>query len=153
MKCHNLLCENEQFFHLACLNFKRMPNNALTTWQCMGCKSGNKGKLNTKEAEEAKDSLHACKSGNKDVIITGISACRPYLNVSIPCKAGLIVISFMQYMYVLEKLTLELRVYRDQLWAPLIQILHTGEKHWVCVASVGCGDGTVNLPWHHDNLE
>jgi len=35
-----------------------MPNNALTTWECMGCKSGGKGKLNTKEAKEAKD-MHA----------------------------------------------------------------------------------------------
>lgn len=67
--------------------------------------------------------------------------------------AGLIVTLFMQYMYTLEKLTLELRVYRDQLWASaenqvngeFIQILHTGDKHWVCVASVGCGGGTVNL--------
>lgn len=51
-----------------------MPNNALTTWECMGCKSGGKVKLNTKEAKEAKDSLHACKSdADDDVIITGIS--------------------------------------------------------------------------------
>lgn len=41
--------------------------------RCMGSKSGGKGKLNTKEAKEAKDSLHACKSDNEDVIITGIS--------------------------------------------------------------------------------
>lgn len=50
-----------------------MPNNAPTTWECMGCKSGGKGKLNTKEAKEAKDSLHAYKLDNEDVIITGIS--------------------------------------------------------------------------------
>ena len=50
-----------------------MPNNAHATWECIGCKSGGKGKLNTKEAKEAKDSLHACKSDNEDVIITGIS--------------------------------------------------------------------------------
>ena len=47
LKCHNPLCENGQFFHLACLNFKRTPNKALTTWECMGCKSGGKGKLMT----------------------------------------------------------------------------------------------------------
>ena len=50
-----------------------MPNNALTTWECMGCKSGGKGKLNTKEAKKAKDSSNAWKSDNEDVIITGIS--------------------------------------------------------------------------------
>ena len=50
-----------------------MPNNALRTWECIGCKSGGKGNLNTKEAKEAKDSLHAYKLDNEDVIITGIS--------------------------------------------------------------------------------
>ena len=39
----------------------------------MGCKSGGKGKPNTKEAKEAKDSSNVCKSDNEDVIITGIS--------------------------------------------------------------------------------
>ena len=54
LKCHKPLCENG--------HFKRMPNNALTTWKCTGCKSGGNANLNTKEAKEAKDSLHACKS-------------------------------------------------------------------------------------------
>ena len=48
-----------------------MPNNALTTWECTGCKSGGKGKLN---AKEDKDSLRACKSDD-DVVVTGISTC------------------------------------------------------------------------------
>jgi len=39
-----------------------MPNNALTTWECMGYKSGGKVKLNTKEAKEAKDSLHRVRT-------------------------------------------------------------------------------------------
>ena len=60
LKCHNPLCENGQFFHLACLNFKRMSNNALTTWECMGCISGGKGKPNTKEAKEQRTlQMHA----------------------------------------------------------------------------------------------
>ena len=33
----------------------------------------------------------------------------------------------------------------NQINGEFIQILHTGDKHWVCVASMGCGDGTVNL--------
>ena len=33
----------------------------------------------------------------------------------------------------------------NQVNGEFIQILHTGAKHWVCVTSVGCGDGTVNL--------
>ena len=33
----------------------------------------------------------------------------------------------------------------NQVNGELIQILHTGNAHWVCVGSVGCEDGTVNL--------
>ena len=33
----------------------------------------------------------------------------------------------------------------NQVNGEFIQILHTGEQHWVCVGSVGCKDGTVNL--------
>ena len=28
---------------------------------------------------------------------------------------------------------------------PFVQILHTGNYHWVCISSVGCSDGIVNL--------
>ena len=38
----------------------------------------------------------------------------------------------------------------NQVNGTFIQILHTpGNAHWVCVGSVGCEDGTVNL---YDNL-
>ena len=26
-----------------------------------------------------------------------------------------------------------------------VQILHTGDKHWVCISSIGCLSGEVNL--------
>ena len=32
LKCHNPSCQSGKFFHLPCLNFKQMPNNAMTTW-------------------------------------------------------------------------------------------------------------------------
>ena len=28
---------------------------------------------------------------------------------------------------------------------PFVQILHTGNYHWVCISSVGCSDGIANL--------
>ena len=28
---------------------------------------------------------------------------------------------------------------------PFVQILHTGRYHWVCISSVGCSNGIVNL--------
>ena len=33
----------------------------------------------------------------------------------------------------------------DQVDGDFIQILHTGGNHWVCVSSIGCEDGVVNL--------
>ena len=33
----------------------------------------------------------------------------------------------------------------NQVNGEFTQILHTGNAHWVCVSSVGCEDGTVDL--------
>ena len=38
LQCHNSDCENDQFFHLCCLDYRSMPNNSLTTWICSNCK-------------------------------------------------------------------------------------------------------------------
>ena len=38
LECHGDSCQNGKYFHLQCINYKRMPNNA-STWQCSHCKS------------------------------------------------------------------------------------------------------------------
>ena len=38
LKCHNSDCKNGRFFHLRCLNYRRVPNNNRTTWMCRNCK-------------------------------------------------------------------------------------------------------------------
>ena len=38
LKCHNSNCKNGQFFHLHCLDYRRMPYNSQTTWMCSNCK-------------------------------------------------------------------------------------------------------------------
>lgn len=38
LKCHNSDCKNGRFFHLCCLNYRRVPNNNRTTWMCRNCK-------------------------------------------------------------------------------------------------------------------
>ncbi|CAH3031325.1 unnamed protein product, partial [Pocillopora meandrina] len=38
LECHNEGCKNGRFFHLACVNLKRMPNTSKTTWVCPACK-------------------------------------------------------------------------------------------------------------------
>ena len=39
LECHGDICQNRKFFHLQCLHYKRMPNNARTTWKFPACKS------------------------------------------------------------------------------------------------------------------
>ena len=34
LKCHSEDCKNGNFFHLNCLDYKRMSNNSQTTWMC-----------------------------------------------------------------------------------------------------------------------
>ena len=38
LQCHNESCDNGKFFHLICLNYKKMSNNSQTTWVCLQCK-------------------------------------------------------------------------------------------------------------------
>ena len=33
----------------------------------------------------------------------------------------------------------------DIMRGDFVQILHTGDKHWVCISSIGCLSGEVNL--------
>ena len=37
--CNNAKCNNGKYFHLSCLNYKRLPNNSKTTWVCHWCKA------------------------------------------------------------------------------------------------------------------
>ena len=53
IECHSEPCNNGTFFHISCLNYKRMPNNAKTTWQCNGCKLNSGGKTTTRKLEES----------------------------------------------------------------------------------------------------
>ena len=38
LECHSKDCLNGKFFHLGCLNCKRIPNNSKSTWICNSCK-------------------------------------------------------------------------------------------------------------------
>ena len=47
LKCHGDNCQNGKFFHLKCLDYKRMPNNSKTTWMCSCCKVAQTDKATT----------------------------------------------------------------------------------------------------------
>lgn len=37
LECHSPSCHNGIFFHLKCVGYNRLPNNARTTWKCSAC--------------------------------------------------------------------------------------------------------------------
>ena len=47
LKCHGENGQNGKFFHLNCLDYKRMPNNSKTTWMCRSCKVAQTDKATT----------------------------------------------------------------------------------------------------------
>ena len=122
-------------------------------------------KLNTKEAKEAKDSLHAYKSDDDDdVIITGIStgltekpASLAKLNEQhyklILSPHGWLDCDIVHAVHVcLRKINPGVEGLQRPTLGPCRnfnqvngEFIHTGQQYWVCVASVGCGYGTVNL--------
>ena len=63
IECHNDRCMNGKFFHLSCMNCKRKPNNAKTTWICPNCSAANlydtKAKVKVKNSNSVKAST--CK--------------------------------------------------------------------------------------------
>ena len=142
-----------------------MPNNSHTTWECSGCKSGGKVNLNSKAAKESKK--HACNSDNDDIVITGISTSPTEKSASlvklneehynlILSPSGWLDCDIIHEVHVnlrninpgvegLKRPTLGPCRNFNQVKGEFIQILHTGQQHWVCVGSIGCEDGTVNL--------
>ena len=47
LKCRSESCQKGKFFHLNCLDYKRMPNNSQTTWMCSSCKVAQTAKATT----------------------------------------------------------------------------------------------------------
>ena len=156
LKCHNVACKNGKFFHLTCLNLKRKPNNALTTWQCSGCKS-----------EDKANSSSNTQNMDSDVIITKVSTCSsekfapiaklneehfnlvlsPYgwLDCDIIHAVHICLQNVNPEVDGLQRPTLGPVKNFTQVNGEFIQILHTGNSHWVCVGTVGCEDETVNF--------
>lgn len=158
IECHNCICQSGKFFHLPCISYKRMPNNAKTTWECSACKSCNQ--QNTK-------GIPKNPSDTDDVIITNISAGNVEKLASIAnltdehyqlilSPNGWLDCDIIHEVHVfLQKINANIEGLQRPTLGPVrnfariygdfVQILHTGNAHWVCVSSVGCPDGIVNL--------
>ncbi|XP_068677854.1 uncharacterized protein [Montipora foliosa] len=197
IECHSPECSNGKFFYLACLGFKRMPNNSKTTWQCSACK---KRKQQTKattctsyvSAPTKSTSDYSVIDGDNDddchnddddddgadddISITQVTVGvvdkqsalakldeSDYLTILSPTSwlTGDII---HQAQVLLQKENSAIEGFQRPTLGPVrnfnvvsgefVQILHTGSNHWVCVSSIGCLPGHVNLydSLYHDAI-
>lgn len=70
LKCHSLDGQNGKYFHLNCLDYKRMPNYSQTTWLCSSCKE----KVGSTRGKNAKSIPHV--STNIDSHFVWIMSCK-----------------------------------------------------------------------------
>ncbi|PFX19773.1 hypothetical protein AWC38_SpisGene15809 [Stylophora pistillata] len=170
VECHNTTCKNGHFFHLWCLGLKRLPNNSKTTWLCPDC-SGKKTTTTTSasslpESPVASNLSDDNDDDDSDIEITKVStgsinkfSALKRLDSSdyniIKDPTGWLT-GDIQHAHVLIKQENQSiggfqrpilgRVRNlDVESGEFIQILHTGSDHWVCVSSIGCTPGIVNL--------
>ena len=137
------------------MNYKRKPNNAKTTWICPNCSAANLYDTKTK-----------IKVANSEKIVKA-STCN---SVSTPKNGNLNNCHFKRILsptgWLDDDIILEVHInlkkidptmqgLRDPILGPVrqfrrvgnpfVEILYKGNYHWVCISSVGCSDGIVNL--------
>ena len=220
LECHSKDCLNGKFFHLGCLNCKRIPNNSKSTWICNSCK-GKPHKENDVSISTAKASqpittpsteYHSSKSkslnqsttctssspqdftcsdddnnvhdlsdidnsdnelsddqseSDDDVEINNVTrgnidktTCLGNLTQadydSTESPTGWLDCTIIQQAQILlkqvnplfegfQRTTLGPVSDFDVVTSEFVQILHTGNHHWVCTSSVGCFPSIVNL--------
>ncbi|XP_066270230.1 uncharacterized protein [Branchiostoma lanceolatum] len=172
LKCHNANCDQGKYFHLSCLDMKRMPNNAKTTWQCKQCRkkkpSTSTPNSCTKKTKPV-DSPSTCNTScdEEDVVITdetteSVDKYRSLSNLSesdydiiidpngwltgdiVHCSQVL-VRQVNPGVEGLQRPSLGPARNFDVVSSECIQILHTGQGHWVCVSTIDCLPGRVKL--------
>ena len=149
LECHNNQCQNGQFFHLDCMHYKRMPNNA-ARWLCPVCKvrprqfSANEEVLITGISTGASEKF-AELSNLTDQHYRTIQSPTAWLDYDIIHHAHVLLRNIDGTMEGLQRPTLGPCRNFTMAKNSFIQILHTGSNHWVCVSNVRSDDGLVDL--------
>ena len=168
LMCHGNSCSSGNFFHLNCLSYKRCPNNYKLSWLCNDCRLESIfAKKSLKPSKES--SLSAASiSDNTDIVCLGetynayvekygvIATLSAHDFDVIESPNGWLENTIIQYAQALlrtvnpalqefQRTSLEAYLNFDKVDGDFVQILHTGGNHWVCVSSIGCEKGFVNL--------
>ena len=222
LKCHSQ-CQSGKFFHLKCLNYKRMPNNSKLYWVCKNCKvkkkPADKSSLTipttcssyttsttctvnnpsasvvsgteyesdkdieipcvteSRTASESFEDLHENESNKyctgdeyesdedlEIICVTKgvanriasfgdldehdydiISSPDGWLDCKIIQAAQICIKKVNPLIEGFQRPTLGRVRNFDIMTSDFVQILHTGNSHWVCISSIGCTSGCVNL--------
>ena len=179
IECHTESCNRWKYFHLSCLSYKWMPNNAKKTWQCSFCKVRITGKSvpetklenNTDsgdtdsgiylgwESVDFDDRIDLFQSDvcNPDVVITKLTTGQAEKTASVAqltdehfelvrSPDGWLDCKIIHQVHVyLSEIYPSIQGFQRPTFGPcknfvtgeVIQILHTGNYHWVCVSSKG----------------
>ena len=176
VECHGDNYKNGKCFHLTCHSLNRMPNNYWTTWKCSECNKVATVYSATTLTKYCSSSDSSSGEGESDISITkvthgssGKSSSLGNLTDShfdlIFSPTGWLDCDIIHQAQVLlhgENSSIEgfqwptlgpVRNF-DVVSGEFIQILHTGHSHWVCVSSIGCELGHVNLydSLYHDSV-
>ncbi len=174
IQCHNSSCKNGKYFHLACLGYKRRPNNHQTTWQCYQCQGKSKPcsktnfdqeiaqleNINFDENSNAFDISDEVEitletSGEAERFAPMAQLCDSHFSL-IESKDGWLDCDIIQAAHcIMQQVNPLIEGFQRPTLGParnfaivtgeFIQILYTGNSHWVCTSSIGCVPGTVNL--------
>ena len=176
VECHGDNCENGKFFHLSCLGLNRMPNNYQTTWKCSECNKVATVHSATTLAKYCSSSDSSSGEEESDISIIKVThgssdKSSPLGNLTdshfdlILSPTGWLDCDIIHQAQVLlrgenssiegfQRPTLGPVRNFDVVSGEFIQISHTGHSHWVCVSSIGCELGHVNLydSLYHDSV-
>ncbi|EDO41537.1 predicted protein [Nematostella vectensis] len=162
IKCQSKECKSRQFFHLSCLGYKRRPNNSKTSWMCNYCRANG----TTDQATTPKEDQLLCDI-DLDIDITKVAEKKSekfaplgtlndehyneimspdgWLDCDIIHEIQVKLRNANPNVEGFQRPTLGPSRNFDVVSGEFVQILRTGNSHWVCASSVGCEPGMVNI--------
>ena len=152
LHCHNESCENGKYFHLNCLKYKRMPNNSQTTWICPSCRKKVKVSRPLKDDQDDVTFIQTLCTPTekyKSMMTLGdnefnlISSPTGWLDCAIIHEAQILLAN--KNINGFQRPTLGPVGQFDILTSDFVHILHVNNNHCVCVSSINCAPGYVNL--------
>ena len=156
LKCLNENRSSGRYFHLKCLGYKKRPNNYKTNWLC-DVHIISKEQRNTK-VDDDQDSLsfthvsfdadidrHKCLTVLNNERFNIIEDITGWLDCDIIDQAQRLIKKVNPNIYSLQRPSLGPVKNFQIVTGDFIQILHTCSSNWVCVNSIGCQLGVVNL--------